>query len=573
MFLLLNNEIAFNKQILKIARPEDTTAIFEINAIGYMSKDATVFKKNDITICFYGKIKNYMNICNALQINHKILENPYEIIIDLYLVYGFEYVMQLLEGEFIIILFDNNLQHTESKLYVGGDRLGLCPLYVLKEENTCDRKIFGFSTNSKNLELNGGIYKTNYKIKQMPIGTYSYFSFPYKVLSYWKMISENIRYFIKYPKNFMNIESKFLRKTEFIKTVQSIQSSLKESIKLDMEDTCKSEPNKKIACLLSGGVDSSILTALMKDYYKNMDNSSQIYTFSVGFHGSNDLKNAKIVADYLDTIHTEIILCEDKYMKCIPKVIEILESDDIATVRYGTALFMLLKHIYENTDIRDIFTGDGVDEITGGYLNFYYIKNMIEYDYESNKLLEQYSNKGGLYVKLTRYFNMSLYRPFLNDVFLNKYMEIPLEFRFEIESVQCSHTMFDFDKALLRIAFSTEYYKNYRYMAIIPKEILTRTSEPGYDGISNYYRPTKKIIESYLPNTALFIESEESNLPSEPLDELNYYREIYQTYFPHMENILVTQPPFAYSKFKHEPTMRNLDVYLEFNLEYQDRAL
>lgn len=621
MFLVLNNEIASYKQILNFHNESgpDIQKFNEIHARGYYSDKKTNYVKcGHITLIFYGILRNFSKLCNSIhirecsEISPEFFEHPSEIIIPLYQNFGFEYTMQLLEGEFSLFLFDNNLNQPDSKLYVAVDRLGLCPFYMLAEESTADRKILGFSNTIAKFQTTeeDNIYTTKYNIRAFTPGTYSEFSFPYKVLSYWKPIYENRHYFVKWPKILLNTQSKFIRKTAFISEVHGIQEALKESIQISVDEilsfnetrTTKSEftnnaigldldeietketlptmvPDRgpiKICCLLSGGFDSSLITALITDYIhkKSLPNMQmpEIHTFSMGFHKSSDLKNAKTVAEYLSIDHTELVIGEFDYVKYIPTVIELLETSDIAVIRYGVALYLLLKNIHDHTNIRDIFTGDGADELMGSYLNFYYIKNILENDSEIHKLLDRYPQRGGLYWKLFDHFHMRWWRPFLDHSFVDKYMSIPMEFRFEIESIHDDPTPFDFDKALLRMAFSREYYRNYRYMDILPKSIMMRTTEPGYDSISSFHRPLCQILSDHLKNLQSSVKDIDKKDIHEPIYEISYYDEIYQKMFQHVE-IPEMEYPYKYAKTKKEPTMRKLDVYLEFHMEYQDRTL
>ena len=91
-------------------------------------------------------------------------------------------------------------------------------------------------------------------------------------------------------------------------------------------------------------------------------------TYSIGLKGSEDLRCAKIVADYLETNHTEIIVSEDDMFSIIPDVIYAIESYDTTTIRASIGNYLLGKYISTNSSAKVIFNGDGSDEICGGYL-------------------------------------------------------------------------------------------------------------------------------------------------------------------------------------------------------------
>jgi len=639
MFLILNNELTFNKQIMTVNPPpcpEKTTYFNDINATGYTT--GQIYIQKDIILVINGNIKNLKKIAQKMGSKTQSME----ILIELYKKYDFEYMLQLLHGEFSIILLDRDINKSDSKLFIAQDRLGLSPLYILTEDTTTDRKIIAFSNTVKQLHMDSMLYETKYNIQSFIPGTYTKYHYPFKVLSYWKPCIQNMRYVNSFTKNIITFDSKTERNKEFLKSIEYIRDALKESIKSDInnivENTYSEEypdindsipfldppshplPNISkfntcsknvytvfipknngfigkgpIACLLSGGINSSLITALIKDYIVSRDyDQTQLYTFTMGLSDSNDLIYGKEVAEYLGIInqYTGMIIDENEYIKTIPIVIDILETVDVAIIRYGTALYLLLKHIHDTTNIRDIFTGDGANEIMGGYLNFYYMNNLIEHDFECNRLLNEYYTKGALYYKLFNYFGMRWYRPFLNISFLEKYMSIPIEFKYSdftldnktdsnnMSKQDISYNIFMFDKNLLRIAFSNEYYMNCCNNPLLSKKILCRTVEPGYDSISSYYRPLCKIISEKLDDIKLSIDDTDESIKSnssnnyigEPIKEIEYYKDIYINKYPYMKPI-VNDLPYKYSMNKYEPSMRNLDIYLDFHMEYQDRSL
>jgi len=98
-------------------------------------------------------------------------------------------------------------------------------------------------------------------------------------------------------------------------------------------------------------------------------------------------------------------------------------------------------------------------------------------------------------------------------------------------------------------------------MELLPKRILCRAAEPGYDSISSYYRPLLRII------------GERIDGDTEAIKEMEYYKDIFKKNLPHMAMENNESPPFKYGTCLYEPTMRNLDLYLEYHMEYQDRSL
>jgi asparagine synthase (glutamine-hydrolysing) len=145
----------------------------------------------------------------------------------------------------------------------------------------------------------------------------------------------------------------------------------KEALRFALEEAVKKRllTERPIACLLSGGLDSSLIAALVQNNLRELD-LPPLKTFSIGFEGSSDLKHAKIVADWIGSDHTEIKMTPDEFFEAIPIVVKAIESYDTTTVRASTGNYMVAKKIRELSDCKVVFNGDGSDELFGGYLYF-----------------------------------------------------------------------------------------------------------------------------------------------------------------------------------------------------------
>jgi asparagine synthase (glutamine-hydrolysing) len=143
-----------------------------------------------------------------------------------------------------------------------------------------------------------------HKIEQFEPGTYSIYELSTKVSARWYIENENIKYHTTgFHTNFRNNPNIY----DLDVVINDVQHYLVTAIE---KRCCTTE--RPIACLLSGGLDSSLITALVNEYHKK-HNLPQIETYSIGLEGSVDLKYAKIVADHLGTKHTEIILSEQDF--------------------------------------------------------------------------------------------------------------------------------------------------------------------------------------------------------------------------------------------------------------------
>jgi asparagine synthase (glutamine-hydrolysing) len=135
--------------------------------------------------------------------------------------------------------------------------------------------------------------------------------------------------------------------------------------------------------MLSGGLDSSLVSAIAAK------ETNDLNTFSIGLEGSDspDLKFAKIVANYIGSKHHEVTFTFEEGFAAIPEVIRILETYDTTTIRASTPMYLLSKWIRQNTDIKVILSGEGSDELFGGYLYFHDAPNEIRHKEESKRLL------------------------------------------------------------------------------------------------------------------------------------------------------------------------------------------
>ena len=130
--------------------------------------------------------------------------------------------------------------------------------------------------------------------------------------------------------------------------------------------------------LLSGGLDSSIISAIAKKYAaKRIENDSktdawwpQLHSFAVGLKGAPDLKAAKKVADYIGTVHHEINYTVQEGLDAIRNVIYYIETYDVTTVRASTPMYLLAR-VIKSMGIKMVLSGEGADEVFGGYLYFH----------------------------------------------------------------------------------------------------------------------------------------------------------------------------------------------------------
>jgi asparagine synthase (glutamine-hydrolysing) len=237
---------------------------------------------------------------------------------------------------------------------------------------------------------------------------------------------------------------------------------------------------RPIACLLSGGLDSSLITALVKKYYPK----DQLETYSIGLKGSEDLRYAQMVADFLQTKHTEIVVTEENFLAAIPETIRAIESFDTTTVRASVGNYLVSKYIKEHSEAKVIFNGDGADEVAGGYLYFHAAPDPIEFDKENRRLLTDIHLFDVLRSDRSISSNgLEPRTPFLDKSFVQTYLSIPPNLRAHGCNGQC-------EKFLLRKAFEND--------SLLPKEVLFRQKEGFSDGVSTPKKAWYEIIADHV---------------------------------------------------------------------------
>jgi asparagine synthase (glutamine-hydrolysing) len=309
-----------------------------------------------------------------------------------------------------------------------------------------------------------------------------------------------------------------------------------------------------MACLLSGGLDSSLVTALVNEFHKDIS-IDPLETYSIGLEGSEDLRHAKIVADYLGTKHTEIVLKEEDFIGAINEVIYAIESYDTTTVRASIGNYLLGKYIAENSNAKVIFNGDGSDELCGGYLYMHACPDEIEFDKESRRLLKDIHAFDVLRSdKCISSHGLEPRTPFLDRSWVQYYLSIHPSVRFHSKNNLC-------EKHLLRTAFSKKYFKNSDEEALLPDEIIWRTKEAFSDGVSKNTHSLYAIIQDYILAN---IESEkkiDKNIKiSKPDIEKKYYKFLFDSHYKDTDNII---PYYWMPKYVNarDASARTLDIY------------
>ena len=275
--------------------------------------------------------------------------------------------------------------------------------------------------------------------------------------------------------------------------------------------------------LLSGGLDSSIVSAIAKKYASRRIESDgqseawwpQLHSFAIGLKGAPDLAKARMVADYIGTVHHEINYTVQEGLDAVRDVIYFIETYDVTTVRASTPMYLLAR-VIKSMGIKMVLSGEGADEIFGGYLYFHKAPDARSFHEETVRKLSK------LYLYDCLRANKSLAAwgvegrvPFLDKEFLDVAMRLNPSLK------MCSGSIIE--KKVLREAFAD----------MLPHEIVWRQKEQFSDGVGYSWIDTLKQVASDAVTDEQMANAAERFPINTPMNkEEYYYRSIFEEYFP-----------------------------------------
>ena len=240
---------------------------------------------------------------------------------------------------------------------------------------------------------------------------------------------------------------------------------------------------RPVAALLSGGVDSSLIASLVAKQLRDAG-APPLKTFSIGMEGSKDLVYAKMVAEWIGSVHHEIVLGKNDFLRAIPEVIHTIESFDTTTVRASVGNWLVAREVAKQSDCKVVFNGDGSDEVFGSYLYFYNAPHDSGYEEEVSRLLGEIH----LFDVLRSDRTISCHgleprTPFLDKQFVNVARSIATEWlRPQKGGLP--------EKWILRRAFDDGI--------TLPQEVLWRRKEAFSDGVSPTEKSWSQLIADYV---------------------------------------------------------------------------
>ena len=297
-----------------------------------------------ITLAVNGEIYNHESL-------RKQLKGPYtfssksdcEVILPLYVEQGVQCINDL-EGMFAFVVFDSR----DNSFFAARDHMGIIPLYIGWDK-------YGTFYVASELKALEGICTT---IELFPPGHF--------------MSSKDGELVQWYRRDWEDYQAVKDNKTSIAEVRQALEDAVHRQLMSDVP----------YGVLLSGGLDSSVTSAIAKKYAERRIEADdkeqawwpQLHSFSVGLEGSPDLVAAKKVADHIGTIHHEIVFTIQEGLDAINDVIYQLETYDITTIRASTPMYLMAR-VIKSMGIKMVLSGEGADELFGGYLYFHKAPN------------------------------------------------------------------------------------------------------------------------------------------------------------------------------------------------------
>ncbi|CAF0912251.1 unnamed protein product [Rotaria sordida] len=428
-----------------------------------------------------------------------------EILIHLYNDKGPRFMCEQLYGVFTFVLFDTK----ERKIFIGRDTFGVRPSFRIYTE--CG--FLAVSSEAKGLKGVTVASHKSLKIEAIEPGTFE----EYK-------LDENEK-------------AEFVKKERFhsigVPPKYDVNVTLTDDVSLNLRSylinavRMRLMSHRRLGCMLSGGLDSSLIAALTVQEARKQGITYPIQTFSIGMDDeSPDLVAARKVAKHLASEHHEIRFSADDAINHLRNIINSLESYDITTIRASIGMYFVSKYIREKTDTVVILSGEGADEVCQGYIYFYRQPTPEEGDQESRRLCQDLYLYDVLRAdRTTAAHGLELRVPFLDHAFTSYYLSLPASER--------APTKERAEKYLLRKAFDG--------LDLIPSEILWRPKEAFSDGVAaktkSLFQYMQEYAETQISDTDFQRAATLYPMNTPKSKEAFLYRSIFEQLFPGQEHL------------------------------------
>ncbi|MEC8636612.1 MAG: asparagine synthase B [Bacteroidota bacterium] len=432
-----------------------------------------------------GEIYNHLELRKQFEGKYQFkTQSDCEVILALYQEKGIDFVDDL-NGIFAFAIYDSS----NDNYFIARDHMGIIPLYMGWD-------IHGTFYVASELKALEGICS---KIELFPPG--HYLESGEKTPSRW------------YKRDWVDFEKVKSNPT----SLENLHDALSDAVHRQLMS------DVPYGVLLSGGLDSSITSALAKKFSSKRIESKdtqdawwpQLHSFSVGLEGSPDLAAAKKVSEYIGSIHHEVIFTIQEGLDAIKDVIYHLETYDITTVRASTPMYLMARSI-KSHGIKMVLSGEGADELFGGYLYFHKAPSAEEFHKETVRKLEKLHQYDCLRAnKSLAAWGIEGRVPFLDKEFIDVAMRInPMDKMINKDRME---------KWVVRRAF--EKY--------LPESVAWRQKEQFSDGVGDSCIDTlKELVESSVTDEQMHNAHFRFPLQTPQNKEEFYYRTIFEEHFP-----------------------------------------
>jgi asparagine synthase (glutamine-hydrolysing) len=407
-----------------------------------------------------------------------------EVILALYKEKGVDFIDEM-NGIFGFALYDVE----KDEYFIARDHMGIIPLYIGWDQNGT----FYVASELKALE---GVCT---KIELFPPGHY--------------MSSKDGEFVKWYNREWTEYDAVKENETSIAEVKKALEDAVHRQLMSDVP----------YGVLLSGGLDSSVVSAVAKKYAQKRiesDDTSeawypQTHSFAVGLEGSPDLAAAQKVADHIGTVHHEIKFTIQEGLDAIKDVIYNIETYDITTIRSSTPMYLMAR-VIKSMGIKMVLSGEGADEIFGGYLYFHKAPNAKEFHEETVRKLDKLHMYDCLRAnKSLMAWGIEGRVPFLDKEFIDVAMRLnPKDKMINGERME---------KWIIRKAFED----------MLPESVAWRQKEQFSDGVGYDWIDTlKEVVDKEVSDEQLANAKFRYPIQTPQNKEEFYYRSIFEEHFP-----------------------------------------
>ncbi|AXR05888.1 asparagine synthase B [Salinimonas sediminis] len=446
-----------------------------------------ISQDNQQILAVNGEIYNHKQLAANLDTPYTFkTRSDCEVILPLFKQQGLEFIDKL-QGMFAFVLYDDE----QDAYLIARDHMGIIPLYTGYDEH-------GNFYVASEMKALAPVCKT---ISEFPPGHYL-----------WSKDGKLTKY---YQRDWMSFDNVKDNETNLDDLKAAFEKSVKSHLMSDVP----------YAVLLSGGLDSSLVSAVAAKYVaKRVEDEDQteawwprLHSFAVGLEGAPDLVAARKVAEMIGTVHHEVNFTIQEGLDALRDVIYKLETYDVTTIRAATPMYLMSRQI-KAMGIKMVLSGEGADEIFGGYLYFHKAPNAKEFHEETVRKLERlHMFDCARANKATCAWGVEARVPFLDKEFLDVAM------RLNPKDKMCGDGKME--KWILRKAFDDG--------STLPEEVLWRQKEQFGDGVGySWIDSLREYVQTEVSDKQMATAEFRFPVNTPDTKEGYFYRTVFESYFP-----------------------------------------